>query len=109
MFVRGLMNIDRYKQMDFIGILGYLNPINDELRKVIPKFSRNGDASGEDHVRSFQTALDDFDVWEEDVFMRLLMQSLTEESKDWYKSLLDSSIHNWNEFKKKSLSSMATM
>lgn len=67
------MNVDRYKQMDFTGILGYPNPINDELRKVFPKFSGSGDALGEDHVRSFQNTLDDFDVWEDDVFMRSFM------------------------------------
>lgn len=100
MFTRGPMNVDRYKKMDFIGIFGYQNPISDELRKAIPKFSRNGEVLREDHIRSFQNTLDDFDVQEEDVFIKIFMQSLTEDARDWCKSLPDSSIHSWEEFKR---------
>lgn len=45
--------MNRYRQMDFMGIFRYQNPISDELRKAIPKFLGNGEILGEDHIGSF--------------------------------------------------------
>lgn len=41
-----------------------------------------------------------FDVEHEDVFMKLFMQSLTDDAREWYKSLPDSSIRYIQDFKR---------
>ena len=40
--IRQPMAIERYRQLDFNGIRGYPNPISNDLRNAIPKFSGSG-------------------------------------------------------------------
>lgn len=42
--------------------------------------------------------MDNFEVECEDVLMKLFMQSLVDDVRDWYRSLLDSHIGSWNNF-----------
>ncbi|XP_059070910.1 uncharacterized protein LOC131861461 [Cryptomeria japonica] len=51
------MTIEMYKQLDFSGIVGYLNQISSDLRSAIPKFIGNGTDSAEQHVARME-ALD---------------------------------------------------
>ncbi|XP_059070565.1 uncharacterized protein LOC131860203 [Cryptomeria japonica] len=48
------MTIERYKQLDFSGIVGYPNQIANDLRTSIPKFTGNGIDSVEQH-QAFKT------------------------------------------------------
>ncbi|XP_057826498.2 uncharacterized protein LOC131038169 [Cryptomeria japonica] len=44
------MTIERYRQLDFTGIVGHPNHISNDLRNVIPKFTGNGTDTVEQHV-----------------------------------------------------------
>lgn len=44
--------------------------------------------------------MDDLEVEVEDVMMKLFMQSLTEDAREWYRSLPAKSIDSWEEFKR---------
>lgn len=66
--------------MDFIGIIGYLNQITNDLRLAIPKFSGNGVEAAEQHVVNVKNIIKEFEIPHEDVFMKLFVQSLTEDA-----------------------------
>lgn len=40
----------------------------------------------------------EYGIEDEDVMMKLFVQSLEESAKEWYKSFLDSSIDLWDEY-----------
>jgi len=44
--------------------------------------------------------IDDFEVEDEDVVMKLFMQSLIDDARDWYRSLPQAIIGSWEEFKR---------
>lgn len=71
------MNLVRFRWLDFSGILGYLNPIDNEVRNVVHKFSGNHAISAEDHIRAFEIVMDNFDVQHENLYMKLFMQLLS--------------------------------
>ncbi|XP_059073179.1 uncharacterized protein LOC131874000 [Cryptomeria japonica] len=58
--------IERYKQLDFTGIVGYPNQITNDLRLSIPKFSRNGVESVEQHVINVKNIIEEFEIPHED-------------------------------------------
>ncbi|XP_057851725.1 uncharacterized protein LOC131061889 [Cryptomeria japonica] len=80
---RQALIIERYRQLDFTGIVGYPNQITNDLRLSIPKFSRNGVDSAEKHVINVKNIIEEFEIPHEDVFMKLLVQSLIEDVGDW--------------------------
>ncbi|XP_059070602.1 uncharacterized protein LOC131860239 [Cryptomeria japonica] len=84
------MTIERYKQLDFSGIVVYLNQISNDLRSAIPKFTGNGTDSIEQHVINVKNTIEEFEVAYEVVFMKLFVQSLTKDVGEWYKNLPDS-------------------
>ncbi|XP_059068535.1 trihydrophobin-like [Cryptomeria japonica] len=51
--------IERYRQLDFTGIVGYPNQITNDLRLEIPKFSGNGVDSAEQHGNGIEAFLTD--------------------------------------------------
>lgn len=44
--------------------------------------------------------MDNFDVQNEDVHMKLFMQSLIEDARDWFNDLPDATISSWNKFRR---------
>lgn len=94
------MNINRFRQLDFFGILGYPNPIDNEVTNVVPMFSRNYAISAEDHIMAFEIVMDNFDIRNEDVYIKIFMKSLIEDARDWFKNLSDATISSWNEFRR---------
>lgn len=44
--------------------------------------------------------LNDYEVEHEDVVMKLFVQSLKEDAKDWYRRLPDNSVSSWEDFEK---------
>lgn len=79
------MQLDRYRQIDFTRIQGYPNAIRNELRNVIPKFLGSSAITGEDHIKAFQNIMDNFEDENEDVVMKMLIQSLIDDAREWYK------------------------
>ncbi|XP_059071745.1 uncharacterized protein LOC131869783 [Cryptomeria japonica] len=75
--------IERYRQLDFTGIVGYPNQIINDLRLSIPKFSGNGVDSAEQHVVIVKNIIKEFEIPHEDVFMKQFVESLTEDVGEW--------------------------
>jgi hypothetical protein len=69
--------------------------------KCIPFFVGGSGELVEDHLVAFSKLLDDFQVENEDVAMRMFVLTLKGEARAWYKSLLDASIDGWDSFKEK--------
>lgn len=96
--MRAPMVIERYRQLDFDGIRGYPNPISNDLRIAIPKFSGNGVESAKQHVINLKNTIEELEQNHEDTFMKFFVQSLTEDAAEWYRSLPDRSITGWCNF-----------
>ena len=56
------------------------------MRKRLPKFGGNNAITCEDHLRSFLDMMSDYEVEVKDVMMKLFVQSLTEDAREWFKS-----------------------
>jgi hypothetical protein len=58
----------------------------------MPKFTREEDITVEEHVASFYSYVDTLNIENEDVSMRVFVQSLDGESWKWFRSLVPGSI-----------------
>jgi len=92
-------NIDRYKPINFSGICGYPNALPPKIRFFLPKFNGIKDESAERHLQQFMNVIDDFEIDHEDVVMRLFVQSLDEDARDWFSYLPAHSVSSWHGFK----------
>lgn len=90
---------ERYKKLIFFGIPDYPNVFPDEIRKKLPKFTGNNVITCEEHLKIFMDVIDDYNVEPDDVVMKLFVQSLTEDARDWFRGFPHASIGSWNEFK----------
>lgn len=95
----GLMNVERMRQFDFSGIMMCPYPIPNKIRTAIPKFTGSNAVTGEAHCKVFDAVIEDFGLPYEDVKIRLFMQSLIEDARDWFRTLPDASIRSLVEFK----------
>lgn len=62
------------------------------MRKRLPKFDGNNAISCEDHLRSFLDMMSDYEVEAKDAIMKLFVQSLTKDAREWFKRPLELSI-----------------
>jgi hypothetical protein len=69
----------------------YSFPPNDYM-KYFPRFNGEGEVTVEEHLNSFYSFADNFNVEHADVWMRLFVQSLDGEARKWFKSLPPNSI-----------------
>ena len=67
------------------------------MRKRLAKFSRNNAITCEDHLRSFLDMMSDYEVEVEDVIMKLFVQSLTKDVREWLKRFPKLSIVDWKD------------
>ena len=91
------VQLEGYRQIFFHGIPGFPNPIPQEMRKRLPKFAGKNAITCEDHLRSFLDMMSDYEVEAEDVMMKLFVQLLTEDAREWFKRLPESSIWDWKD------------
>jgi len=61
-------------------------PIGDYL-KYMPKFTGEEDITGEEHLATFYSYADNLNIENEDVWMRVFVQSLDGEARKWFRSL----------------------
>jgi len=66
-------------------------PVGD-YQEFMPKFTRTKGVSAEEHLESFYSYIDNLDINEEDVWMRVFVQSLDGEARKWFRSLPPRSI-----------------
>jgi hypothetical protein len=69
----------------------YAFPPNDYM-KYLPRFNGEGGVTAEEHLNSFYSFADNFNVEHADVWMRLFVQSLYGEARKWFRSLPPNSI-----------------
>ena len=64
---------------------------NDYMR-YLPRFNGDGSVTAKEHLNSFYSFADNFNVEHVDVWMRLFVQSLNGEARKWFRSLPPNSI-----------------
>ena len=66
-------------------------PAGDYL-KYMPKFTGEGDLTAEEHLAAFYSYADNLNIENEDVWMRVFIQSLDGEVRKWFRGLAPGSI-----------------
>jgi uncharacterized small protein (DUF1192 family) len=66
-------------------------PAGDYL-KYMPKFAGEGDITAEEHLAAFYSYADNLNIENEDVWMRVFVQSLDGEVRKWFRGLAPGSI-----------------
>jgi hypothetical protein len=66
-------------------------PAGDYL-KYMPKFTGEGDITAEEHLAAFYSYADNLNIENEDVWMRVFIQSLDGEVRKWFRGLAPGSI-----------------
>ena len=78
------------------GLLVLPTPLNamsvGDYMEYIPKFTGAEGVSAEEHLESFYCYADNLDINEEDVWMRVFVQSLDGEARKWFRELPPRSI-----------------
>jgi hypothetical protein len=70
-----------------------LNPLPaGDYLKYMPKFSGEGDVTAEEHLDAFYNYADNLNIENEDVWMRVFVQSLEGEVRKWFRGLAPRSI-----------------
>jgi hypothetical protein len=70
-----------------------LNPLPaGDYLKYMPKFSGEGDMTAEEHLAAFYSYADNLNIENEDVWMRVFVQSLDGEVRKWFRGLAPRSI-----------------
>ena len=87
--------METYRQLFFEGILGFTNPIPDQVWDKLPKFSGNNIVTSDEHLKSLIDVVNDYEFVHEHAIMKPFVQSLTVNVRDWYRALPAKSIHSW--------------
>ena len=66
-------------------------PVGDYL-KYMPKFTGEGDITAKEHLAAFYSYADNLNIGDEDVWMRVFVQSLDGEVRKWFRGLAPRSI-----------------
>jgi len=78
------------------GPLVLLVPLNampaGDYQEYMPKFTGTEGVTAEEHLESFYIYVDNLDINEEDVWMRVFVQSLNGEARKWFRELPPRSI-----------------
>lgn len=85
--------------INFGNICGYPNVVPPKIRDKVPKFNGEGSKSTRKHLEEFIDMMGYYELDCEDVVMKLFVQSLKCDARDWFSFLPASSIHLWDEFK----------
>jgi hypothetical protein len=80
---------DLYKPLNMASIIGYLDIMPKEINKWLPKFSRNNVITAEQHLHVIGRDMQNEVLEHEDVAMKLLATSLTEDAQSWLDGLSD--------------------
>lgn len=86
-----------YASLNFEGVPGYPNPIPTEIRKYLPNFSGKKSELACQHLKRFSDLVGEFEICQEDVCMKLFIQSLKEDARHWFSFLPVNSITSWEE------------
>jgi hypothetical protein len=69
--------------------LVFPNPLNamptGDYQKYMPKFSGTEEVTAEEHLELFYSYVDNLNITQEDVWMRVFVQSLDGEARRWFR------------------------
>lgn len=99
MLCQGNFSTERYKAISFDKICGYPNIVPPKIRDRIPKFNGEKAESISKHFQEFVDMMGDYELDFEDVVMKLFVQSLKGDARDWFSYLPASSIHSLEDFR----------
>ena len=90
MVARQLTKMERilvasYAPLNFPNRLSAM-PTGDYL-KYMPKFTGEGDFTTEEHLEAFYSYADNINIEQEDVWIRVFVQSLYGQARKWFKEL----------------------
>jgi hypothetical protein len=91
---------DLYKPLNLASIIGYPNVMPKETNKWLPKFSGNNVVTVEEHLYAIGRDMENEGVEHEDVAMKLLATSLTEDAQRWFKGFPDNHLASYEDFAK---------
>lgn len=80
-------------------LLGNLRRYPQGAHEILPKFSRDGKKSLEEHLNEFKTTCGVLAIATEDVTVRLFIQTLIDSVVDWFHHLPNGSITSWDTMK----------
>jgi hypothetical protein len=86
-----------YMPLNFDGIYGFPNVIPNDVRNKLRKFSGNHLVPASHHVELFSDLMGDYEISHEEVHMKLFVQNLEGDARDWFSFLLAHSISSWGE------------
>jgi hypothetical protein len=66
-------------------------PASGYLKKM-PKFTREGDITAEEHLAAFYSYADNYVIVDEDVWMSIFVHSLDGDARKWFRALTPGSI-----------------
>jgi hypothetical protein len=89
-----------FKPLNLATIVGYPNTMPKEIHKWLPKFVGNNVITPEDHLYAIGVELLNAGIEHEDVAMRLLAMSLTEDAQRWFRGLPDNHLASYDDFAK---------
>ena len=87
----------RYMPLCFDGIYGFQNVIPNDIRNFLPKFNGNHIVSASHHVQVFSDLMCDYEIAHEDVHMKLFVQTLEGDARDYFSFLPVCFISSWSE------------
>lgn len=90
---------ERYKPLNFDGIQGFPNPVPIGVKEQLSGFNGKRSESTQQYLQEFFELMEDFEINQEDVFMKLFVQSLRENDRDWFSYMPICSISSWDELK----------
>lgn len=90
--------ISTFRSLDVIKFLDALHPLLEKYYKWLPKFNGTNAITAEKHMREFYWAVSAKLIMDGDVFMMLFVLTLEGSARDWYLSLSQGSIINWDTF-----------
>ena len=72
-----------------------VNDMPQDYIKILPRFNGENEIDAQKHLETFYSFVDNFNVENLDVVLRLFMQSLDGEARKWFKTLADHSVTTW--------------
>jgi hypothetical protein len=90
-----------YAPLDLAQIPGQPHALTTgEYGERLPKLAGNNAITFEDHVNTFLKFIDDLEVEHEDVVMKMFVQTIEGDAREWYKPLPTNSTDEWDSFKR---------
>ena len=87
----------QYMPLSFNGIHGFPNVIPNDVQNKLPKIRGDHHVSASHHIQIFSDLMGDYEIAHEDVHVKLFVQTLEGDARDWFSFLPACSISSWSQ------------